>query len=219
MLYKVTSGYAAKFLAGHYCIGQPLLPNASPSLRVVASIKMVAQPRHYVPMGYSTVLGRAAPDVWPMWRKTRVLGGGLKRQPRGKPLKCISHSLPSNPNERRPLLLSPWTPVPFSRVQFSTSKFATICRWQPNFPFHNTVKNCAIVLWISCSSFCREVLSVERRMCLFEVRSSQVQTTFLRNQDDCSILGPKKLVQKLILGLLAWVWPGEVIDSHWIICG
>jgi hypothetical protein len=49
--------------------------------------------------------------------------------------KCISHSLPSIPNDRRPLLLSPWTPLPCSHVQFLTSKLATICWWQPNFPF------------------------------------------------------------------------------------
>jgi hypothetical protein len=97
---------------------------------------------------------------------------------------------------------------------------AMICRWQPNFPFRHTVKNCAIVLWISCSSFCGEVLSVGRRMCLFEVRSSQVQTTFLRSEWGWLFhFGLKKTCLKLILGLLAWVWPGEVIDSNWIICG
>jgi len=83
MLYKVTSRYTAKFLAGHYCIGQRLLPSASPSLRVVAS-RMITQPRHYVPRGYSTLLGRAAPKCLAYVKEKKSFGWGLEEAAKRK---------------------------------------------------------------------------------------------------------------------------------------
>jgi hypothetical protein len=99
-------------------------------------------------------------NVWPVWRKKKQsFRPGSKRWEVWRRVqeeslsKCISRSLPSKSS-------SPWTSVPFSRVQFPTSKFAKVCRWQPNFPFRQYSRepcycfvNFLIFLWRR-SSFC-----------------------------------------------------------------